>query len=52
MNQEKELKEILKGIQEEIEKLTRNKDSIKDYNNRIIELKKEKESIKKDLRKV
>ena len=51
MNQKKELERILKGIQEEINSLEKNKGTIEDYDNRVKELKEEEVSIKKDLKK-
>lgn len=45
----KERERLLKGIEEEIEKLERKKVKTVDYKNRIEELKKEAKKLKKEL---
>ncbi|MFA5061411.1 MAG: hypothetical protein WC494_03805 [Candidatus Pacearchaeota archaeon] len=49
MEKQEERRKMLEGIEKEIEKLDKQKDEFPDYANRIAELKKEKESLKKDL---
>jgi len=51
MEEKEQLKEMLKGIEEEISKLEKNRDNVEDVDSRINELKKEAEYLKKDLKK-
>jgi len=51
MDLKKERERMLKGIEEEIEKLKKQKDEIPDYDNRVKELKKEANKLRKELGK-
>ena len=44
-----ERERMLRGIEEEIEKLNKQKDELPDYENRIEELEKEAKALRKDL---
>jgi len=49
MEKQKERLRLLKGIEKEMKNLEKNKDKFPDYENRIAELRKEEEALKKDL---
>lgn len=49
MDEQEERRKLLKGIEEEIEKLEKQKDELPDYENRIAELKKEANKLRKEL---
>ena len=49
MDKQKERTRMLKGIEEEIEKLEKQKDEPPDYENRVAELKKEANKLRKEL---
>ncbi len=49
MDEQKERKRLLEGIEEEIKNLEKQKDKSSDYENRIVELKKESEELKKEI---
>ncbi len=49
MDKQKERRKLLKGIEEEIEKLEKQKDKFPDYENRITELQKEAKALRKDI---
>ena len=49
MNEQKERKRLLKWIEEEIEKLEKQKDELPDYANRMTELQKEAKALKEEL---
>lgn len=49
MDKNKDRARMLKGIEEEIEKLDKQKDKLPDYANRIAELNKEAKTLRKEL---
>ncbi len=49
MDIKKERERVLKGIEEEIEKLEKNKEQYPDFDNRMRELKKEAEELRKEI---
>ena len=51
MNEKKERERMLRGIEEEIETLGKQKKDLPDYENRVTELKKEADRLKKELKK-
>jgi len=51
MDKQKERKRMLKGIEEEIERLGKQENKTSDYQNKIEELKKEAETLREELNK-
>ncbi|MFH1311505.1 MAG: hypothetical protein ABIH65_03815 [Nanoarchaeota archaeon] len=51
INEKEERKRILKGLEDEIRTLEKNKDKIPDYDNRVVELKKEISKLKEEIKK-
>ena len=49
MDKNKDRVRMLKGIEEEIKKLDKQKDELPDYENRVAELKKEANKLRKEL---
>jgi predicted nuclease with TOPRIM domain len=50
MEEKEQFKELLKGIEKEIKELRENKGNFEDSNSRIVELEKEVNKIKEDLK--
>jgi prefoldin subunit 5 len=49
MNKQKEIQQLLEGIEEEIKNLEKHKGEFSDYEERVTELQKESEELKKEL---